>query len=248
MLKWHPMKILQLNIWGGKLGKQVIELIQREKPDVVCLQEAVVFPGNENLFISSLEEITKETGHEHSFFSPSFSFKLMRRTAEWGNAIVSKRALVHTNAQFTRGGVVEDFDMLEDDYNMRNLQHVTVEHNGKPLHILNHHGHHIRQHKNGDDETMRQCGIIADYIKNLEGDVVLCGDFNLAPESESIAKLNAILTNHCLEAGSTTTRTPLTHKTEVCDYIFTSPSLQTSGFAVLPDIASDHAALVIEVA
>ncbi len=248
MLKWHPMKILQLNIWGGKLGKQVIELIQKEKPDVVCLQEAIVLPHEGELLFTQYTVIQQETGFEHAFFSPAFGFTLMNHQADFGNVIMSRVPFTQSTAVFTRGDYNPTHDLVDGDYNMRNLQHVAIDNGGKPLHILNHHGHHIRQHKNGDDETMRQCGIIADYIKNLEGEVVLCGDFNLAPESESVAKLNAILTNHCLEAGSTTTRTPLTHKTEVCDYIFTTPSLQTSGFAVLPDIASDHAALVISVA
>jgi len=35
------MKILQLNIWGGRLGVQISELIHAEKPDVVCLQEVI---------------------------------------------------------------------------------------------------------------------------------------------------------------------------------------------------------------
>ena len=241
------MKILQLNIWGGKLGKQIIELIEREKPDVICFQEVVVIPGNENLFISSLEEITKMTGYTHSFFSPSFAFKLMNRRAEWGNAIVSNMPFITSNSQFTRGEFKDDFDILDGDYNMRNLQHVELERDGKKLHVLNHHGHHIHQHKMGDAETLRQCEMIVEYISKLEGDVVLAGDFNLAPESESLGKLNAILVNHAMESGVTTTRTPLTHKTEVCDYIFTSKELKTAGFKVLPDLVSDHAALVIEV-
>jgi endonuclease/exonuclease/phosphatase family metal-dependent hydrolase len=241
------MKILQLNIWGGKLGKQIIELIGREKPDIVCFQEAIVLPHHGELLFTQYGVIQKETGFEHSYFSPAFGFTMMNYRADFGNAVMSRVPFTHTTTVFTRGDYNATMDLVDGDYNMRNLQHVTVEHGGKPLHILNHHGHHIRQHKNGDDETLRQCGIIADYIKTLEGDVVLTGDFNLAPESESIGKINAILTNHCIQSGATTTRTPLTHKTEVCDYIFSSPGLATKNFAVLPDIASDHAALVIEV-
>ncbi len=241
------MKILQLNIWGGKLGKQIVEIIEREKPDIVCLQEAVMLPGIENLFVTPLEELASVCGFEHRFFSPSFSFRFMNRTVDWGNAILSHVPYIETSSFFTHGEHVKEFDILEHDYNMRNLQHIVVERDGKRLHVLNHHGHHVREHKRGTEETMRQCGMIAEYIEDLEGDVVLCGDFNLAPESESLSILNALLTNHAIEAKVETTRTPLTHKTEVCDYIFTSKSLKTSNFKVLPDIASDHAALVIEI-
>jgi endonuclease/exonuclease/phosphatase family metal-dependent hydrolase len=241
------MKILQLNIWGGKLGKQIVELLERERPDIVCFQEAIELPGNENFFFASLGEILSKTNFEYTFFSPSFAFWLMNRKLEWGNVILSHVPFVATDVVFTRGEFTDDFDLLENDYNMRNLQRATILHNKTPLHILNHHGHHVKQHKMGDEETMRQCKMIADYIGELEGEVVLCGDFNLAPHSESLEQLNALLVNHCIEAEVRTTRTQLTHKTEVCDYIFTSKNLSTKSFRVLPDIASDHSALVIEI-
>ena len=241
------MKILQLNIWGGKLGKQIIELILREKPDLVCLQEAIVLPHESGLLFTQYPEILKETKFENSYFSAAFGFIIMNHRADFGNAIMSHLPFTKTTTVFTRGEYIPTTDLVDGDYNMRNLQHALIERNGKKLHVLNHHGHHLRQHKMGDEETLRQCGIIADYISKLEGDVVLTGDFNLAPESESLGKLNAILTNHCIVAGATTTRTVLTHKTEVCDYIFTSPNLQTKNFKILSDIVSDHCALVIQI-
>ena len=241
------MKILQLNIWGGKLDKQIFELIEREKPDIACFQEAIIIQGEENLFFASLAEIVGETNLKEWYFSPSWSFKHMNRKAEWGNAILSITPFLQKHSFFTNGEFKENFDLIDDDYNMRNLQHVVVESNGKKLHILNHHGHHLHQHKDGDAETMRQCKMIADYVKELEGDVVLTGDFNLSPHSESLEQLNAILTNHCIENDVQTTRTQLTHKTEVCDYIFTSKDAKIKNFRVLPDIASDHSALMIEV-
>lgn len=240
------MKILQLNIWAAKLGKQIKELLEREKPDIVCFQEAVLMPAGGDMFFPSLEEFQKVNDYEHVHFSPTFGFAHMNHIAKWGNAILSKIPFEKIDTIFTRLEYVDGID-FDADYNIRNFQHVEVKHGEKILHVINHHGHHIHQHKMGDEETLRQCGIIADYIQKLSGDVVLCGDFNLAPESESLGKLNAILTNHSKESGVTTTRTPLTHKTEVCDYIFTSKGLSTSNFKVLPDIASDHAALVIEI-
>jgi endonuclease/exonuclease/phosphatase family metal-dependent hydrolase len=241
------MKILQLNIWGGKLGKQIVELIERERPDVVCFQEAIVLPHEGTLLFTQYGDIQKETGFEHSYFSPAFGFTMMNHRADFGNAIMSRTPFVSQNTVFTRGDYNPTIDLVDGDYNMRNLQHAVVQHNEKDLHILNHHGHHLRQHKMGDEETLRQCTMIADYIHTLEGDVVLCGDFNLAPESESLGVLNSLLTNHCIESGATTTRTVLTHKTEVCDYIFTSRGLSAKNFKVLPDIASDHAALTVEI-
>ncbi len=241
------MKILQLNIWGGKLGKQIIDLLAQEKPDIVCFQEAIVLPHHSSLLFTQYDELLKESAFVYSYFSPAFGFSLMNYRADFGNAVMSNIPFMNTTTVFTRGDYNPTLDLVDADYNVRNLQHVEVEHGGKKLHILNHHGHHIKQHKMGDEETLRQCKIIAEYIAKLEGDVVLTGDFNLAPESESLGKLNAILTNHTMMSGVQTTRTQLTRKAEVCDYIFTSKGLQTSNFKVLQDIVSDHAALVIDI-
>lgn len=241
------MKILQLNIWGGKLGKQIIDLLQREQADVVCFQEAIALPGGRTFLLEDINEIQQKTGYEYSYFSPQFGFNFMNRQAQFGLAILSKQPFSKTNHVFTRLEYVDTFDFLEKDYNIRGLQHVALEHNDQPLHILNHHGHHVPSHKDGDEETMRQCKMIADYIEKLEGEKVLCGDFNLAPDSESLEQITDVLINHAKAYGIITTRTPLTQKTEVCDYIFTSPDLEVRHFQVLDDIASDHKALTIEV-
>lgn len=242
------MKILQLNIWGGKLDKQIVSLLEREQADIVCLQEVVSVPGGSTFFFEDLEELQKDAGYNYAYHTASHNFKLMNRTAGWGNAIVSRFPFVETNDLYTYKEATVDFDYLEEtDYNTgRALQHAVVDTESGPLNILNHHGYHLPSHKNGDDETLRQCGMIADYVKKLEGSVVLCGDFNLVPDSPSIGLINEVLVNHVKERGVLTTRTPLTHKTEACDYIFTSPDIEVKNFQVLDDIASDHKALTIE--
>lgn len=240
------MKILQLNIWGGRLGSQIKQLINREQPDIVCFQEAIKVEGGSGFVFDELREIQTDTKFEHCYFSPSFGWKLMKREAQSGLATMSKVPFTYTDNAFTRLKYISDFDILDTDYNVRSLQHVTIKHNGELFHVLNHHGHHIPNHKDGDEETMRQCQMIVEYIDGLEGAVVLCGDFNLKPYSESLELINKKLVNHAKERGILTTRTPLTHKTEVCDYIFTSPGIRVKNFQVLDDIASDHKALLVE--
>jgi len=242
------MKILQLNIWSGRLEKQITELLDREKADVLCLQEVISVPGGNSFFFLDMEEAQKILGYEYSYLSPSNSFNYMKRKASWGNCILSKISFEYKEQVYTFTGPNDDFDFLENDkYNSgRVLQHVSIKTNEGLLHVLNHHGHHKHEHKNGDEETRRQCNLIADYVKDLEGPVVLCGDFNLVPDSPSIEQINHVLVNHVKERGIVTTRTPLTHKTEACDYIFTSSDIEVKTFQVLDDIVSDHKALTIE--
>jgi endonuclease/exonuclease/phosphatase family metal-dependent hydrolase len=239
------VKILQLNIWGGRIGKRVVDLLKHEQADVVCLQEAIEVVGGDSFLFEDIEEIKSTSGYAHSFFTPQLGYNLMKRHAKSGMAILSAHPFETTTAVYTRLAYTDNFDLLDTDYNVRGLQHVTV---GTPtgvVHVLNHHGHHVRNHKHGDEETVRQCKEIADYIEKLNGPVVLCGDFNLSPTSESLKPITKLLVDLTTVHNITTTRTELTHKTEVCDYIFTSPDIVVTNFQVLDDIVSDHKALTV---
>jgi endonuclease/exonuclease/phosphatase family metal-dependent hydrolase len=239
------VKVLQLNAWGGRLEQQVIDLMRHERPDIVCLQEIIDIAGKA-AFFPGITELQQVCGFAHAFHSPVFSFNFMQRTAHFGNAILSQLPFESTETIFTNLEYKPDFDFDTDDYNIRNLQHAVIDIGKTKLNILNHHGHHIHQHKNGDTQTLRQMQQIADYVGTLEGPVILCGDFNLAPQSESLGKINGLLANLSLTYKLKTTRNQLTPKTEVCDYVFVNDSVRIHDFRVSPDIVSDHAALIAE--
>ncbi len=79
---------------------------------------------------------------------------------------------------------------------------------------------------------------------------MLCGDFNLLPDSESLLMVERIgLRNLIREYGITSTRTSLYPKDgRYADYAFISEGIQLKSFKVLPDEVSDHAPLLIEIA
>jgi endonuclease/exonuclease/phosphatase family metal-dependent hydrolase len=240
------MKLIQLNAWGGKLGGQIIKLLQDEKPDIVCLQEIMSLEGGETGFFTRIEDIEKVYSFADVFLSPVFSLKFMQRKAHFGNAIMSQVKFQSKKVVFTNLTHKDNFDFDNDDYNVRNLQHVDVEVDGRLFNILNHHGHHIPEHKNGDAETMRQMKIIRGYLDELTGPIILTGDFNLSPKSSSLELINRRLINLSLKFNLKTTRNVLTHKTEVCDYVFVSRDIKVKKFYLSDMLASDHAALVLE--
>ncbi len=239
------MKLLQANIWGGRLSNQLSDFMRQQAADFVCFQEVVSTKGDGFIF-ETLEHIAASGSYQHVFFSPVFTINLMQKKAGFGNAILSKYPIAEQQTVFTRLEYIEDFDFDEHDYNIRNFQHTVIDVNNKKLHLLNHHGHHIRQHKNGDDETMRQSKIIANYAASLEGPVILTGDFNLSPHSKSLEEINKVLTNLSVEYDLETTRTQLTDKTEVCDYVFVSDDVRVKAFEASDTLISDHKALILE--
>lgn len=240
------MKILQLNAWGGRLDYALTDYIEKEAPDVICLQEAISLDGGKAGLFTTIEEIKKAARMDYIFMSPTFSFNMMNRVADFGNCVISKYPILTQKTVFTNGEYKRGLDWGVDDLNMRNFQHVVVNVLGIEVNIVNHHGYVVPEHKNGNELTLKQCIQIASYVEQLNGPVVVAGDFNLVPESPSLEKLNSKLCNLTLENGIKTTRTSLTKKTEPCDYIFTSRGVEVKSFYNDETVVSDHQPLIAE--
>jgi endonuclease/exonuclease/phosphatase family metal-dependent hydrolase len=243
------MKIIQANIWGGKLGQQIIDFLRAENPDFVCMQEVNDLKGRAGYkFFATLDEIKEAANFSEAFMSPTYSSRYMERELEYGNAILSKFPIVSAKTVFTRGQYKRNFDIVQDDGNIRNLQVATVEVDGKTLNILNHHGHHILGTKAGNDETLRQMQVIADTLDTIDGPIILCGDFNLAPDSQSITIINNKLDNLSLATKLQRTYNQFSVVDEVCDYIFVNDQVKVQRFEMSEQLISDHKALILEFA
>jgi len=240
------VKLVQANIYGGRLENPLMFFFSDQQPDIACFQEAISINGNGAIFksIEGLQACWQKP--TYLFHSAMFSFKFMTKEAHFGNAIISTLPFEKQETIFTNKAHKSGFDFDIDDYNVRNLQHVQVSLNGQSLHVLNHHGHHIPEHKNGDAGTLRQMKQITEYIKRLSGPIILTGDFNLTPDSKSLEQINNHLENLSIKYELRTTRTQLTRKIEVCDYIFVSKEIEVKSFTASNELVSDHKALVLE--
>lgn len=242
------MKIIQLNIWQGKLGRQIIDFLQSEKPDFVCMQEVNDLKGRAGYkFFNTLDEIKQQAGFKEAVMSASYSSRYMEREMEYGNAVLSQWPIVNSQKIFTRGEYMRNFDIEKNDDNVRNLQIINVNVGDKPLTILNHHGHHIHGSALGNDETLRQMRLIATEIDKIKGPLIMCGDFNLSPDSESLAIVNQKLTNLTVANDLQNTLSRL-HPAQgvACDYIFVNDQIKVKNFEMSAKLVSDHKALILE--
>jgi endonuclease/exonuclease/phosphatase family metal-dependent hydrolase len=237
------MKLVQLNIWGGKLLYQILDFVAQEKPDFLCLQEAHDLKGPSGNLFATLEEIKEAGGFSESFMSPAYELNYMERKAGYGNAILFREKADSAKTIFTRGQLKMGYDCLNDDNNVRNLQHIQFA-NG--LNILNHHGFYVHDTKAGNHETLKQMQIIADYVTSLSGSIILAGDFNLSASSESIQLLGENLRNLSAENNLKTTYTNLTIHNDVCDYIFVNDQIKVKQFSASEQLVSDHKPLILE--
>jgi endonuclease/exonuclease/phosphatase family metal-dependent hydrolase len=243
-IRW--LKLIQLNVWSGRLQYQIADFLKVHKPDILCLQEAISFEKEDAAAFHTIENIQKAEDISYSVMAPVFSFNLMNGTARWGNSILSRFPINKSEIIFTNLEHQDNFDFNDHESNVRNFIHAVIEINGKKYNLLTHHGYHIPNHKNGDLETLRQMKQLGELIDSLNGPIILTGDFNLAPHSESLEQINKRLVNLTVKNRLRTTRTQLTHKTEVCDYIFVSLDVKVENFTASEDIVSDHKALILE--
>lgn len=240
------MRLLQLNAWTIRLQTRVVDIIEKETPDIIAFQE-VVESEKDLGFFPTLSQLNNTLHFHHQYFSPVYAMQIYRRKTEFGNAIVSNLAFTDKQTVFTNLAYNENMSLDEDDYNVRNFQHVTVQdQDGKPIHIINHHGYHVFEHKKGNEFTLKACQQIADYAAKLQGAIIITGDFNLEAISESLEVLNKQFRNLTTEYGLETTRTDLTHKKEACDYIFVNDAVAVNNFYASSVVASDHQGLVLD--
>ena len=126
------------------------------------------------------------------------------------------------------------------------MEFVKLNINNKVINILNVHGLWTGKGKSDSEDRIKQSQNIIDFIKTLEEETVLCGDFNLNPDTESIKMFeNFGLKNLIRENNTSSTRTSLYIKDEnpFADYTFVSKDVEVKSFEIMPHEVSDHSAM-----
>jgi endonuclease/exonuclease/phosphatase family metal-dependent hydrolase len=136
---------------------------------------------------------------------------------------------------------------------LRSFQHTTIAQNGRRLCIVNVHGTVHPGSKLDTAERLAQSHTILEIVKGREGDVIICGDLNLMPDTESVRLLEAGHRNLIREYGITNTRSRLNpyfgtpQAQGFADYVFVSPGLTIRDFQVPYREISDHLPLILDV-
>jgi endonuclease/exonuclease/phosphatase family metal-dependent hydrolase len=253
------MKIITLNTWGGRAGKErLLSFFENNKDvDIFCLQEIWSAPYNhleghsaggkniehEEIMTYGLQEISALMSDYIPYFRPHHldNYGLMMLVKKNLQVKEEGEVFVYKHKGFVPVGDV--------GFHARNVQYITIADQNKPLTIMNFHGLWTGTGKYDTEDRIQQSKNIIEFTKKLEGNYTLCGDFNLLPETESINILeNAGLRNLVSEYDITSTRTSFyTKPDKFADYIFTTPGITVKDFKVLPDEVSDHAALYVEI-
>lgn len=267
------MKIETLNIWGGRVYEPLIEHLKQQSADVdiFCFQEVYRTPES-RIFT---REVTEENGvSPYSNLPPERAdiyqqianhmpqFKGHFRSAQSGFDCLgpANYELYYGLAIFVRNEIEikeegEIFVYREKDSSAegdnstmgRNLQFVKFNNNGKDFTVANLHGLWNGNGKGDAPERIEQSRKVKMFLDSMGGAKILCGDFNLAPDTESLAILEQDMKNLVKEYGVTSTRSNFYTKPEkFADYILVSPEVKVIDFKVLQVPVSDHLPLLLQ--
>lgn len=253
------MKIISLNTWGGRAGQENLLSFFKEHQkdtDIFCLQEVWSAPykyleghtagGRE---ISHLEIMTDGFQKISSLLSDFTPFFRPHHGDHYGLLMMVKNSIeidsegevfVYKHKWYVPKGDVGN--------HARNIQYVKINIEGMPVTVVNFHGLWNGNGKGDSDDRLIQSEKIKKFISEQDGEVVLCGDFNLLPNTKSIKILEDFgLKNLISENNIKSTRTSFYTKPEkFADYVFVSKNIKVKKFNVLPDEVSDHNPLFLE--
>ncbi len=169
----------------------------------------------------------------------------------WGLAIFIKKdfKILEEGDFFVHKYIGHNPSLEAYGYTAKNIQFLKTEYNGKALTILNFHGLWNGEGKGDTEDRLNQSKKIVEFVKDIKNDYVLCGDFNLLPDTKSLQMIEEKLgcVNLIKEQGIISTRTSLYPKPiKFADYVFVSKGIETIDFKVLLDEVSDHAPLFLD--
>jgi endonuclease/exonuclease/phosphatase family metal-dependent hydrolase len=246
------VKLIQLNIWQGRIISHVVRFLAAEQPDIVCLQE--VYSSAEQLpgwnSFSGLEAIRAQFPEYHCFFAPVSAHSVMGKRVVYGNAILSRLPVGEEQIGFTNGEYVDDLDKQYLD-NIRNYQTCTITlPDGKKLSVVNHHGYWDKNPL-GTHETIASMEIAKQAAQALPNPVIMTGDLNVTDESPAMRVFDGFLEDLTTTRGVKTTLTQLARAFDnnnmvPCDHILVSPEVVVQNFTVSDEIMSDHKAVILD--
>lgn len=261
------MKLICLNIWGGQVYEPLMEFIREQSAttDIFCFQEVFRstrkdIDASNGSRIRILDELAAALPDFSCLFHPLIKgsdengpvdFEL-----EWGAAEFIKKSISITSSGelpiFAAGSKTFSGSFA---FNPRAFGYFKINYRNLPLTVINVHGMTFGgDNKLDNPERLEQSLKLKEFALKENNPVVICGDFNILPEAESITMLEDKFTNLVRKFEIAGTRSnihlrkwgadPIYHK--FSDYAFVSPELEVIGFTV-PDIEiSDHLPLIVE--
>ena len=266
------MKIVSLNGWGGRLHEHLIAYLRSEAPDILCLQEVVHTPDTEKDWLTYRDgdhvlqqranffrDIARALPDHQASFCPSSRGVLWDGAqavpSQWGLATFVHRSLPITEQ--AQGFVHKAFSPhgYGDHPRSRNAHAIRVYdvETERCVCIAHMHGLRDLQGKTDTPERRQQAHRLVDLVRRVaqpDDGLIVCGDFNVEPDSETFAILGRLGLNDLVTSrGFQGTRTSHYAKPgRFADYMLVNERVEVLTFSVVvePEV-SDHCPLVLTI-
>ncbi len=266
------MRIMCLNGWGGKLHDQLIPYVQETSPDILCLQEVVHTPASDKALLTYRDgdhvlpqrsnffrDVARALPEHIANFCPASQGLLWDGEtsvpSQWGLAtfvhmahpiVTQIQSFVHKT--FSPHGYGEH-PRSRSAHAVRLFDYQMVRY----VSVVQMHGLRDLAGKADTEDRILQAQRLADLarsISELGDDLVVCGDFNVEPNSKTFDILGEIgLVDLVTSRGFDGTRNSHYKKPgRFADYMLVRPSTKVISFDVVrePEV-SDHCPLVLEI-
>jgi len=258
------MKLICLNLWGGKFYKPLVKFLRDHSNDVdiFCFQETLhalpikkltgkIFKDSKLDLYEDLQKILKD---HNSYFAEMIDLLSLDESdfnAPLGQSIFIKKefSVKASGDIFVHGEGYDKFDHSEGFPNSpRNVQYISFEKNKKTYWVFNYHGVWVPGPKVDNEHRLLASQKIHSFVDSKSGAKIFCGDFNLLPDTKSLKILTHDMRNLIKEKSIKSTRSKYYDKplSPMSDYMIVSPDLRVLDFKVLNDQVSDHLPLYIE--
>lgn len=257
------MKLVCLNTWGGLAGHKPLHSFfeQNKTVDIFCLQE--MWEGGRYLIGTTLQGGPRELSKvdesilfegvsyiasalpDHAVYFNSF-FR-----GHYGTVFFIKKsiAVLEEGSEYIyrEEGYINPENIAD---HARTIHYVRIQTDDGVRTIAQLHGLWNGQGKGDSDDRLLQSEKVIAALTRFKEPIVLCGDFNLLPDTQSIRIIeNAGFENLITKYGITSTRSSHYPKPiKYADYIFVNQGVTVNDFKVLPDEVSDHLPLYLDFA
>lgn len=266
------MRILSLNAWGGRVHEPLLKYLGEVGADIFCLQEVVRTPGQPHGWLTYrdgdlrlpqranlFDEIcTLLPAHRAQFFPTArgilFDDDGRQIWSEFGLAtfVRDSYAVIGEALGFVHGAFTPDG--WGDHPRSRNAHCIRIFDPLSGVHLTVAQMHGLRDTAGKGDTPARemQAERLVKLIENVwPGDerLVVCGDFNVLPDSMTFARLATLGLNDLVTGRDyADTRTSFYEKAgRFADYMLVNDRVDVAWFDVVADPeVSDHRPLLLE--
>lgn len=255
------MKLVSLNTWGATQGQLFFDFIkqQAKNTDIFCFQE--VFSA-ENSAPSISSGARMRLFEELEKMLPDFKGVFLERSCGYDFEGPINFDVKHGLAAYVRrglGAVAETWaqiglpnaasDPIEGPVKVQILNLAAGE---KQFSVVNYHGPALPGEKLDTPERIRNSEELKVIWQALPFKAkILCGDFNLMPETKSIKILEDCGKNLIKEFKITNTRNEISwkkyhNKQSFADYTFVSAEVKVKSFEAPYNLVSDHLPMILD--